>query len=63
MSDGVIIADRSILGDGVVMGDGTVMADGTVMSDSTKALAALLFGDATASMATVVDNGVVNANY
>jgi len=63
MSDGVIIADRSILGDGVIMGDGTIMSDGTVMSDSTKALAALLFGDATASMAVVKDNGVVNADY
>jgi serine protease AprX len=63
MSDGALLSDRVLFGDGIVMSDGVVMNDGVVMSDGTKALASLIYGDATTSMATVKDDGVVNANY
>jgi serine protease AprX len=63
MSDGTLLSDKTLFGDGTIMSDGVVMSDGTIMSDSTKALAALLYGDATASMAAPADNGVINTNY
>jgi hypothetical protein len=34
-----------------------------LLGDSTRALLAMLNGDATASMAVVKDNGVVNLDY
>jgi hypothetical protein len=39
------------------------MGDGVIMGDNTRALQAMLRGDATASMAVVKDSGVVNLNY
>ena len=65
LANGVIVTDGMMLADGVIVTDGMMLADGMLMSDSTvplstsstMSLSALLNGDATSQMPSVVDTG------
>lgn len=68
VSTGVLMGDGVVMGDGVIMGDGVVMGDGVLMGDSvlanyiwSMANTALINGEGTAKMATVVDVAPPNA--
>ena len=65
LANGVIITDGHLLADGILLSDGHLLADGHLLSDSTvplstsstMGLSALLNGDTTSQMPSIIDTG------
>ena len=57
--DGVMLGDGAMMTDGLILGDGALLTDGTLLADvSAQAGLALIHGDNTPSMSTVVEAGL-----